>query len=342
MKKIKLSVLLIFIFFASRVFAQQDAQFSHYMFNGLYINPGYTGVEQVLRTTFISRIQWLDYQATNYNGGAPQSNVLSISTPLKDYKVGIGGFLLYETIGPMRNVQVNLSVSKYFSVNNGLLSFGANGGIYSQKLDPNYVVVDQSDEIYQYLIDPGNKVSQMKPDVNVGIWYEHQKYYAGVSLNHIPRSSFSYGNKKISSKLTDHLYVTAGYRWKPTYTLDVTPSFIVQSDLNQLTYVFGGLVEYNKKIWVGINARESFAKRDVSKGGKTISNDDLIFNIGVNLLKNKHNQDALRVGYAFDFVTSGVSAKKRTSHEIMVSYMIPNPWGHGKPPVRTPRYRYEN
>jgi type IX secretion system PorP/SprF family membrane protein len=342
MKRVKHLILLIFVFLASASYAQQDAQFSQYMFNGMYYNPGYTGVEKLLRTTFISRVQWLGYQPTNSGGGAPQSNIISASTPVKDWKMGIGGFLLYETLGPIRNIQFNLSVAKHFIINNGTLGIGLNGGVYSQKLNNNYVVVDPSDDIYQYLINPNSKVSQVKPDLNVGIWYEHQKYYAGVSLNHIPRADFTYGNSKISSRLADHLYVTAGYRIQLTYNILVTPSFLVQSDLNQLTYLFGGLVEYNKKIWAGLNARQSFARRDVSKGGKTLSNDDIILYIGINLLKNKHNEDALRVGYAFDFVTSGVIAKKRTSHEIMVSYMIPNPWGGTKPPVRTPRYRHEN
>jgi hypothetical protein len=64
--------------------------------------------------------------------------------------------------------------------------------------------------------------------------------------------------------------------------------------------------------------------------------------VGINFLKNKQNQDAMRVGYSFDFETTGVRAKNRTSHEIMISYMIPNIFGQAPPPVRTPRYRHEN
>jgi hypothetical protein len=123
--------------------------------------------------------------------------------------------------------------------------------------------------------------------------------------------------------------------------LMITPTALIQSDLNELSYMFGPMVTYNEKFWVGLNARQSFAHRDESKKGKSLSNDDIVFLVGVNALKNKQGKEALRIGYSFDFVTSGLSAKKRTSHEIMLSYMLPSPFGGIKPKVRTPRYRHD-
>ena len=342
MRKFRLIFLLIFAALHFGVFAQQDAQFSQYMFNGMYFNPGYTGIEQVLRTTLIVRDQWSGYQPTDGKGGAPRSMVLSIGTPVKDYKIGIGGFLLVDEIGPVRNINANLAASKHIELNNGLLGLGINGGIYSQKMQQSFNVYEEDDDVYRYLINPNNQVSQVRPDLNAGVWYEHQKYYGGVSFYHIPRSSFNYGSSNISSELVNHMYITGGYRIQPAFNIVVVPSFIVQTDLHQVTYLFGVLVEYNKKIRAALNVRQSVARREQSRGGRTLSNDDIILYLGVNLLKNKQNQDALRLGYAFDLVTNGAVAKARTSHEIMLSYMIPNVWGPAKPPVRTPRYRHEN
>jgi type IX secretion system PorP/SprF family membrane protein len=342
MIKFKLSFLLVLLTLGFGSFAQQDAQFSQYMFNGLYFNPGYTGIENLLRTTLIVRDQWTGYDPSQGSGGAPRSAILSIGTPIKDYKIGVGAYFLLDEVGPLRNINANLSASKHFEINNGLLGLGINGGVYSQKFRNNYRVYQEDDDIYRYLVDPNNQGSQLVPDINAGIWYEHKKYYGGVSFYHIPRANFDYGSSKISSELSNHMYITAGYRLQPAHTITVTPSFLIQTDLHQITYLFGGLVEYNKKIWAGLHVRQSIAKREESKGGKTLSNDDIILYLGINVLKNKQNQDALRVGYAFDFVTNGASAKARTSHEIMLSYMIPNVWGPDRPPVRTPRYRHEN
>lgn len=359
MRNLKVYAVALFLGLSFAASAQQDAQFSHYMFNGLYYNPGYAGVERVTRFNLINRVQWLNYDPTDVkssglfmSGGAPQSFIVSANSNLyradgngkslwDDLKLGTGIYLLHESIGPLRNTDFEFSLSKHIDISNGVLGLGLSGGVFSQRIDPTYKVVQENDPIYQYLVNEG-AVSQTKGDLSAGAWYEHKRYYLGASFNHIPRSKFTYGSNIVSSRISNHLYVTAGYKYK-IGTLVITPSFIVQSDLNQLTYLFGGLVEYNKRIWGGVNVRQSLASRDHGQGGgKTLSNDDVILYIGMNMLKNTKNIDVLRIGYAFDFVTSGVYAKNSTSHEIMLSYLIPNPFGPAKPPIRTPRYRHEN
>jgi hypothetical protein len=136
------------------------------------------------------------------------------------------------------------------------------------------------------------------------------------------------------------MYITGGYNFDMGL-LRITPSTIIQTDLNELTYLFGALATYNNKMWAGLNFRQSFAHRDEAKKGKTFSNDDIVLYVGFNVLKNKKGEDAVRLGYAFDFVTSGLSAKKRTSHEIMLSYMMASLISPPKPKVRTPRYRHD-
>ncbi|MFN3403840.1 MAG: type IX secretion system membrane protein PorP/SprF [Cytophagaceae bacterium] len=341
-KRIYLVVLIIFLA-GSAAIAQQDAQFSQYMFNGLYYNPGYAGLEGVTRFSLIHRTQWLAYQSTQYGGGAPNSQIISASTPLPflDKRTGAGIYIFNDKLGPLNNTEVQLSLSYHVKLGEGLLGIGARGGIYSQRVRTDYYqVVDEDDQIYRELTN-NPRIRQTRPDMAGGLWYKHKKYYAGLSFNHLSRSKFNYGSPQINSKLENHFYFTAGYNFDFGPMLKLTPSALVQSDMNQWTYLFGALGTYNEKFWVGFNLRQSFAKRDVSQGGRTLSNDDIILYVGMNLLKNKQNMSPLRIGYAFDFVTSGVMAKKRTSHEILLSYIIPTPWEAPKPKVRTPRYRHE-
>lgn len=342
MKNFKLLPLLLLLL-TGVAYGQQDAQFSHYMFNGIFYNPGYAGLENVTRFSLISRKQWLGYEASSINGaevggGSPTTQILTVSTPLPFFnrKSGAGAYLLYDTKGPLTSIEAQLSGSYHLKLGDGLLGLGLRAGLYSQRINGEwYHVVHPSDPIYQELID--NRASQGKLDLAAGAWYKTTKYYAGVSFSHLPQSRFTFGFDSITSKLSNHLYVTGGYNFKLGYSLVITPSILVQTDLNELTYIFGPMATYNDKFWGGINLRQSFAEREVSKGGRTLSNDDVVFLIGMNLLKN----NALRVGYAFDFVTSGVQAKKRTSHEIMLSYTVPAPWDVPKPKVRTPRYRHD-
>ena len=343
--KVIISLVLVMLLFNEGSYAQQDAQWSQYMFNSLYYNPGYAGTEGVIRANVIARTQWLGYTPTNYSGGAPNTQIISINAPLPallDKKInhGAGIYFLNDSKGPLRNIELQLSYSSHWKIGKGTLGIGLRGGMYSQKIDASqYRVVDPSDPIYQYL--SSNRASQLKPDGAVGVWYTQKKYYAGISCDHVFKPKFSFGFDSITSRLANHMYITGGYNFYLGTTIKITPTALIQTDLNELSYMFGPMVTYNEKFWVGLNARESFAHRDESKKGKSLSNDDIVMYIGVNALKNKQGNEALRIGYSFDFVTSGLSAKKRTSHEIMLSYMIPSPFGIPKPKVRTPRYRHD-
>src|SRR6478735_4641852 len=94
----------------STVYGQQDAQFSQYMFNGLYINPGYAGIEGVTRYTLIHRTQWLTYSP------APYSTILSASTKLPGKAGGAGIYILNDKLGPLATLSFQLSYSYHLKI----------------------------------------------------------------------------------------------------------------------------------------------------------------------------------------------------------------------------------
>jgi type IX secretion system PorP/SprF family membrane protein len=338
--KVSLLVFLVLITNQMISYAQQDAQWSHYMFNGIYYNPGYSGIEKAARFTIITRKQWLGYAKNSVDDGgtSPTSSILSFNTrlPLLNGRTGVGGFLIYDTKGPLTSIEFQPSGAYHIPVANGLLGIGVRVGLITQRLNTDwYRVVSQDDPSYIALIS--NKASQYKLDYATGLWYEKNRWYAAASVNHISRSKFSYGTDSIKSILNNHMHITGGYRFQVSSPLVITPSAIIQTDFKQMTVVVGPMATYNEKYWLAINARQSMAKKDVSVGGRTWAFDDLILYAGLSLLKN----NSLRFGYAFDLVTTGRRAKAGTSHEIMLSYMMPPPGAAKKPPVRTPRYRHD-
>ncbi|MBX9696506.1 MAG: type IX secretion system membrane protein PorP/SprF [Alphaproteobacteria bacterium] len=322
-----------------RSVAQQDAQFSHYMFNGMYLNPGFAGVDGVTRVTGIARTQWLGYQVTQGDNayGSPKAAVITVSTPLPflNRKLGLGVHFLRDVKGPLAATEFQISGSYHIKIRDGKLGLGLRSGILSQSINGSYNVIDQNDPIYQALQE--GRANQIKADLSAGAWYKTNKFYVGLSLGHIPRTKYTFGLDSVSSRISNHLYLTGGYDFRLGPSLVLTPTALVQTDMNEFTYLFGAMGTYNDRFWVGLQARQSIASRDAQKGGKTLANDDIILLVGMSMLKN----NALRIGYAFDFVTSGVAAKQRTSQEIMLSYFIPAPWDAPKPKVRTPRYRHD-
>lgn len=323
-------------------FAQQDAQFSHYMFNSMYYNPGYAGLEGVTRITGIFRKQWLGYSSTTdaQGGTSPTSAVMTANTllPFLKKSTGVGANFLYDSKGPINTTEFQISLAYHFKIKTGKLGVGLRSGVRYENLNTNwYNVIDQDDPIYTNL--KNSPASQAKPDIAAGVYWLTPKYYVGVSASHFTGTKYTYGiDTSIASKLSSHMYFTAGYTFNFSGgMLKLTPNAFFQTDTKNYTYLFGFLLTYNDKFYGGISARQAIANREVSKGGSTVANDDIIFLIGMNLLKN----NAMRVGYSFDYVTSGVQAKTRTSHEIMLSYVIPTNWLDLKPIVRTPRYRQE-
>lgn len=319
--------------------AQQDAQFSHYMFNNLYYSPGYAGMDPGTRATLITRKQWLGYQRNSVDAGgtSPTSTILTLNSrlPILKSRAGMGLNLGHDVAGPLTGLQAQLSAAYHIMLGGtNRLGIGARAGIFNQRINGDwYRVVNQTDPIYQDLVNA--KSSQIKLDYAAGAFFNSEKLTVGLGFNHLSKSKFSYNVSNISSTLSNHMYVTGSYKI-PMGNLDITPTAIVQSDFNQLSYALGPMFTYQKKYWLGVNARQSFAKKDGNRSS-TFSNDDIFVLLGMNLMKN----DALRIGYAIDLVTSGLRGKAATSHEIMLSYLVPGGEIKAKPVIHTPRHRQE-
>jgi type IX secretion system PorP/SprF family membrane protein len=159
----------------------QDPQFSHYMFNDLFNNPGYSGVMGVANLTMTYRSQWLSYAGTFDAGGAPNTFLASFNTPIYKMRSGAGFYFVNDVIGPQNNIQFMGSYAYHLGVGKGKLSLGVRAGIVGQSIDwEKYRAVNPDDPILQ-----NGKESQYRPDLGVGAYYKAEKYYAGLSLNHI-------------------------------------------------------------------------------------------------------------------------------------------------------------
>ena len=122
---IKKIIFSLYLFFLSLgVYAQQDAMFSHYMFNLQSINPAYVGSREVLNVLTVHRSQWLGFK------GSPMTQTLSLNMPLFNDEVGYGLTIINDKIGPIRSFSFNIDASYHLKVNTAghKLSFGLKGG----------------------------------------------------------------------------------------------------------------------------------------------------------------------------------------------------------------------
>ena len=314
-KKVYFLIFLAGTFFSS--FGQQDPQFTHYMFNTLYYNPAYAGVEGTTKFTAIHRTQWLGYQPSFGGGGAPTTQIVSLSAPINKINSGFGAYVVNDRLGPQNNLEAQASYAYHLGLKGSKLSFGIKAGVYSQTIDfSKYRAIDPDDPLLQ----GKGKESQIRPDLAMGVFLQREKYYGGVSFTHLIKSEFDFGLSQ-RNELQPHMYVTGGYYYQVNFDLRFQFSTLIKSDFTKTTFDLGGLAYYKDTMWGGLAFRQSEAA---------------IIMLGYSILKDK----SLKLGYGLDYVIKDQQAKQPTSHEFLLTYELPVNPAIGKKVVRTPRYRH--
>lgn len=287
--------------------AQQEVMISQYMFNGLFLNPAYTGSHKYFSATLLHRNQWLNLE------GAPKSYLFAVDGPVKGKNMGIGLSVVSDKIGITNQTDVMVNYSYHLQVTDkSRLSFGLKGGIANFKSDFTELTYWDDDNIY----NQGTQQITL-PKFGFGMYYYSENYYAGFSiptlLAYEKNHKFSFDVSK-SSDLARHYMVYGGivkelneyFHFKPSVLLKYLPNAPMQADIN-------ASLLYKEMFWFGVSYRtgESF----------------------VGIIEYQTNQ-RFRIGYAYDFNTSGLKNYNSGSHEIMLGY----DFGKDFIAVKTPRF----
>jgi type IX secretion system PorP/SprF family membrane protein len=338
MKNIIILLLLTLLIGSTRLAqAQQDPQFTQYTLNRLYFNPAFAGVNLETQFNFVYRSQWTGYQPSFDDGGAPNTQVVSFSTAMPKFKSGIGFHLVRDQLGPLTNIEAQLSYAYHVSLSRGAtLSFGVRGGLYYRVNDySKYRPRDADDP----LVLQGTE-SNARPDIALGVYYQNDRLFLGAALNHLNQTKFNFGiNPTISDPnitgviqgLVINSNLMGGYSVVSTDRLEITPNFLVKmSQFRQLSFDVGSMFTYkidkDRQIWLGLTYRDEESANAI---------------IGIQV-PNKSRKNVLqnfKFGYSFDYVFLGQNAKQPTSHEIVFSYTLPVKVSPPLPTIRTGRFR---
>ena len=110
--------------------AQQDPQYTQYMYNTMAINPAYAGSTGTLEATLLHRSQWVGIS------GAPETQSFSAHTPLRNEKIGLGLSVVNDKIGPSSELYLDGNFS--YSLPLGYekrLAFGLKAGFRMLDID---------------------------------------------------------------------------------------------------------------------------------------------------------------------------------------------------------------
>ena len=251
----KLLIGLIVFAFAKAVVAQQDPQYSQYMFNPLVVNPAYAGNRGVMSIVGLHRSQWVGLD------GAPRTQTLSIHTPIENSRVGLGLSIVNDALGPTDETYFAVDFSYTIPVSyNGSLSLGLKGGAHLLNVDFMQLNALVPDDLLANNID-----NQLSPTVGIGAYYHTDKFYVGLSTPNLLQTehfdpSNNNNNTTYIAKERIHYFATAGYvfdleeniKFKPTTLIKAVAGAPLQVDVTA-NFLF------NEKLTLGAAYRWSAA-----------------------------------------------------------------------------------
>ena len=136
------------------VLAQQDPLYSQYQFNQSVIDPAYTGINDALNATAIARRQWTGID------GAPETNILNLSSSLLLNKLGAGVLVMSDTYGVNKNTEFLGMISYKIDLLNGkIFSFGLQSGYTNYRYDYQNLVLEQNDDALSLVDENVSKIN---------------------------------------------------------------------------------------------------------------------------------------------------------------------------------------
>lgn len=302
------TILLFMGIVSARLTAQQDPMFTQYMFNTLSINPAYAGSADRLSIVALHRSQWVNFQ------GSPTTQTLTAHSPLKNEHISIGGSLVNDAHGPVKQLGVYIDASYRIFMGNNKLSFGLKGGtnfFSANLLDLNPIIED--DNTFS-----SNISGKTLPNFGFGVMFYSKKFYVGASVPKLLQNKLLEGNlpdfQGFQTKEQAHAFLIAGAVFDLSYYTKFKPTILVKAVNGapigaEITAQF----LFYDKLWIGAMYRLGDA---------------------AGALVQYEINNRFKFGYAYDYTLSDIRKYSDGSHEVMLGFDLVR----GFPGDVSPRY----
>ncbi|NIG57499.1 type IX secretion system membrane protein PorP/SprF [Chitinophaga sp. Cy-1792] len=317
---------------ADRSLAQQNLQFSQYVFNMLAVNPAYAGYKEDLYANAIYRKQWVDFPGGPQTGGVSIDGALASS---RDNRVGLGLQVMYDKLGPQDATSIYGMYSYRIPLNEDgdkRLCLGIGAGFTQYGIDGAALLYnDQNDPAI-----PTGHATTWVPDARFGVYYYTSKWYVGASVMDL-FSLYTDGSRYYWKgyqyevlRKTQHLYVNGGVMLDLSENLKFKPSILIKEDFKGPTNVdLTAMFLIADRLWAGASYRTG-----VKLWSKPALASDLEQLDAVSAMIQFNITSQFRLGYAYDLTISKMASYQSGSHEISIGYLFTGK----RPRVTSPRY----
>ena len=289
---IKGLIVLVFILISSYSTAQQDPQYTHYMYNTLSVNPAYAGQRETLSVVGLHRSQWVGID------GAPQTQSLSIHSPLRNERIGLGLNIVKDALGPAREtfVDANFSYTIPLNADDLKLSFGAKGGLHILDTDWSKGRFQNPDVVFN------NNLSLTSPMVGAGLYMHTRKWYLGLAVpNFLETKHYDDFQESLATERM-HFYFIGGYVFNISETTELKPAFLLKG-------VSGAplIADVSANLWFQKNFTLGLAWR---------------WDDSFSALAGLQVTPGMFVGYSYDMTTTGLNNYNSGTHEITLRFEV--------------------
>ncbi len=307
MKRSIIFTLVLTVISTMTVLAQQNAQYSQYMFHGLYINPAYAGYKGDLNLHSYYRTQW-----TNMDGG-PRTLAFAADMATNNDRVGLGFNIVNDRVGGERRTASYLNYAYRLQLEETgtrRLSFGIGAGIVHGSYDNSGIITGDP--------EPLTLESMFLPDVRIGVFYHSPLFFAGAGAENL-LSSVVFNDNKRSIQPSRHYFVQAGGLIPLAHDFLFKPSTLLKTANNPenqaWTLDLNAAVLIAESVTVGASYRTGWLTGDDAMKGLSGRN-------SVIALAEFAARNNIRVGYSFDYPLSSTMNNLGGTHEISIGYSI--------------------
>jgi len=294
----KIAALLCLTLWSIQGFAQQDPQFTQYMYNMSVVNPAYaTADEGILNLGGLYRTQWVGVE------GAPKTGSFFAHTPVNE-KIELGISFTNDNIGDVVT-ENNIYADFAYVLPVGFeskLSFGLKAGFTFFNANFDGFVLQSGDVSTDIAFN--ENISKAFPNLGIGAFFFTDNYYLGLSAPNMLSTKHIESENGIRSTGVQnvHYFFTGGYVFDINRDLKFKPAFMAKAVKGApLALDITANVLVNERLEAGLGYRLGDA---------------------VSALVNFRITPELRIGYAYDYTTSNLSSYSSGSHEIFILFDI--------------------
>jgi len=298
---ISILFLLLLLLGMNEMNAQQDAQYTQYMYNTISVNPAYAGTRGVFSALGLHRTQWVGLD------GAPTTQTVSLNTPLDDVgRLGLGVSFVNDEIGPSEEQYLFVDFSYTIDTSEDTkLSFGLKAGGNLLNIDFTKLgIFESGDPRFEQNID-----QRFSPNIGVGLYWHNDDWYVGLSIpnlletEHFDKSSSDTSETFLARERINY-YLIGCYAFDMSSNLKLKPAVLTK-------YVGGAPLQVDLSANLLIN--EKFTLGAAYRWSAALS-----------AMAGFQITDNLAIGYAYDFETTKLRSFNSGSHEIFLRFELFN------------------